>query len=111
MIRMLRSRGPLSGIAAMLAGLLIVPVGAAGASPGRIVDAAAFVAPANPVESPAVNPLRVAAAIDALRAGDLGGMQEEALHAVVDAASAWDAASGYGAVEANRAGSNIVVLP
>ena len=63
MIRMLRSRGPLSGIAAMLAGLLIVPFGAASAAPVRIADAAAFFAPANPVEAPAVNPLRPAAPV------------------------------------------------
>ena len=39
----------------------------------------------------------------ALQAGDLGSMQEEALFAVVAASSSWDETSGYGSVEASRA--------
>ncbi len=46
---------------------------------------------------------RVITAQLALSGGDLGSMQEEALFAVLAAGSAWDDASGYGAVEASRA--------
>ncbi|MDQ3226652.1 MAG: hypothetical protein M3Q50_08490 [Chloroflexota bacterium] len=46
---------------------------------------------------------RATAAQLALDSGDLGSMQEQALAAVVAAGISWDAASGYGAVEASRA--------
>ncbi len=132
MLRTFRSRIPSSSLALALAGILFAPLGIASASPARFADPAipdwnvasgygsveanraevTSLFPASPVDPPAqVNPLRVAAALDALRDGDLGGMQEEALHAIVDSAVSWDVTSGYGAVESNRSNPGIVVLP
>jgi hypothetical protein len=50
-----------------------------------------------------VDPRRVQAALAALPAGDLGGVQEAALETVVAEAQAWDEMSGYRALEATRA--------
>jgi hypothetical protein len=61
------------------------------------------VGPVDPAPGASVDPRRVQAALAALHAGDLGGVQEAALETVVDAAQAWDQASGYGALEATRA--------
>jgi hypothetical protein len=60
--------------------------------------------PVAPAAGAPVDPRRVQAALGALQAGDLGGLQEAALEAVVAEAQAWEATSGYGALEATRAG-------
>ncbi len=51
----------------------------------------------------AVEANRQLVAQEALRSGDLGSMQEEALAELVAASLAWDDASGYGSLEATRA--------
>lgn len=57
-----------------------------------------------------VDPIRVTTARDALRSGRLGGVQEEAMAAIVAAATTWDDASGYGSVEAIRAARSLPVV-
>ena len=57
-----------------------------------------------PASSTTAEANRVAAARRALLSSDLGSMQEEALSALVEAATTWDETSGYGALEASRAG-------
>jgi hypothetical protein len=54
---------------------------------------------------------RVNAAQHVLLSGDLGSLQEETLMAVVAAAPSWDETSGYGAVEASRAGASALLAP
>ena len=46
---------------------------------------------------------RVISARRGLLSADLGGLQEEALDAVISASITWDDESGYASVEANRA--------
>lgn len=59
--------------------------------------------PADVARPVTVDPVRVIRAIDALNSGDLGGVQEESMAAIVAAAKAWDDVSGYGSIEAIRA--------
>jgi hypothetical protein len=58
---------------------------------------------------------RMAVAQRALLTGDIGGMQEEHLFAIVAAAPvaapSWDETSGYGAVEASRAANALPAAP
>jgi hypothetical protein len=56
-----------------------------------------------------VDPSRVTTARDALRSGRLGGVQEEAMAAIVAAATTWDDTSGYGSIEALRAARSLPV--
>lgn len=67
------------------------------------VDMAVAVAPVAVSGDPAVEANRVLTAQQALVAGDLGSMQEEALLAVVATSSSWDEVSGYRSVEVSRA--------
>jgi hypothetical protein len=53
----------------------------------------------------------MAAAQQALQGGDLGGLQEEALFAVLATGQSWDETSGYGSVEASRAANALPAAP
>ena len=86
-----RSRTTMLSIAAVLSVVLVAPVGA------QEKDHALAMAPTSSVEA-----RRVVAAQQALQAGDLGSMQEEALLAVVAAGTSWDDTCGYGVVKASR---------
>lgn len=68
--------------------------------------------PMEPSAGAVVDPLRVIVPLDALQAGDLGSVQEEALQTIVGAAMAWDETSGYGSVEASRSNATgLVAVP
>jgi hypothetical protein len=78
----------------------------------RVVLTALIVSdPSVPAVGAPVDPRRVPAALAALQAGDLGGLQEAALEAVVAEAQAWETTSGYGALEASRAGLTQTLEP
>src|SRR5919112_464875 len=51
---------------------------------------------------PSIEEARVLAAQHGLQSRDLGGLQEEALFAIVATGASWDETSGYGALEASR---------
>jgi hypothetical protein len=63
-----------------------------------------------PAPSTTLEQTRLAAAQRALLTGDIGSLQEERLLAIV-AAPSWDAASGYGSVEASRAANALPAVP
>jgi hypothetical protein len=83
------------------------PTAGANSEATAVYEALNYGPSVDPGGVPSVGPSRVDIALKALASGDIGGMQEEALLAVVASAKAWDATSGYGAVEASRA----VVMP
>jgi hypothetical protein len=63
----------------------------------------------SPAASTSTEQTRLFAAQQALLSPDLGGLQEEALAAVVSAGQLWDETSGYRSVEAGRAANAIPV--
>jgi hypothetical protein len=63
----------------------------------------------SPAASTSTEQTRLFAAQQALLSPDLGGLQEEALAAVVSAGQSWDETSGYRSVEASRAANAIPV--
>jgi hypothetical protein len=58
-----------------------------------------------------VRTTRALAAERALQSGDIGGLQEDRLLAIVAAAPSWDTTSGYGSVEASRAAAFALLAP
>src|SRR5215210_3829241 len=102
MSRMYRFRRLVVGLATVVTVTLLAPL--AVTAEEEVADLAPVAAPAAVGTSPEeVRAIRALAAQHALQSGDLGSLQEDALYAIVAAAPSWDAASGYGVVEASRA--------
>jgi hypothetical protein len=102
-----RMLGPIAiGVAAFTLAL-ISPISITAADQPPL--AAPIIEISNTSPAVTVDPRRVIVALDELRSDDLGDDQEAAMDAVVASVKTWDATSGYGAVEANRANLDLVV--
>jgi hypothetical protein len=111
MSTILRSRSLVFGIATVFAFTLLAPV-AITAQEEEIAVLAPVAAPAvDETSADEVRATRAIAAERALRSGDIGSLQEEALLAVVAAAPSWDETSGYGSVEDSRASASAFLAP
>jgi hypothetical protein len=96
-----RSRSWCLGTAVVFAFTLLAPVAVNAQD-----DVAALVSAAPAGEDTDIQDVRAARALAAqrgLQSGDIGGMQEERLYAIVAAGPSWDQTSGYESVEASRA--------
>jgi hypothetical protein len=110
MPRMYRFRRLVVGLATVVTVTLLAPL--AVNAEEEVADLAPVAAPATVgTSAEEVRATRVLVAQHALQRGDLGSLQEDALYAIVAAAPSWDAASGYGIVEAGRAANSALLAP